>query len=167
MVTFAKGLAGASTTLSSDNSRSSSFVAMFDSPIRQRACVKGPEFPNITGSVQQIGAQLQGGAGQASSAGAATGAAYTEGMQSQLEPLKSYVQQFVQEIMGMLDFSASPKISPTGDAGTSAPRRTSSLGGYDHGRASAAGGAAGQLVASKSSARINRGQLDSRSVLQI
>ena len=101
------------------------------------AGVEGPAFPGLTGGVDQIGASLQSGAGQASAAGASTAQAYHEGLVGQLQQTLSAVQSIVQQIMGTLDFSASPHINSTGDAGASAPRRQSSLGAYDHGRASA------------------------------
>jgi hypothetical protein len=43
--------------------------------------------------------------------------------------------ELIEQFRNMLDFSAS---TPTNSSGASAPRRVSSLGAYDHGRASAA-----------------------------
>ena len=61
------------------------------------AGVEGPEYPNLTGGVDQIGAALQNGAGQASAAGASTAQAYHEAFIGQLQQTLSEAQSIIQQ----------------------------------------------------------------------
>ena len=105
------------------------------------AGAEGPEYPGITPGLGDLQSQLQQAGNGAGEAGAKAAGDFGQGFFGQLEETVSKAGELIEQLRGMLDFSASPKISPTGDAGASAPRRTSSLGAYDHGRASASGGA--------------------------
>ena len=102
------------------------------------AGAEGPDYPGITPGIGDLQSQLQQAGNGAGEAGAKAAGDFGSGFLGQLEETVSRAGQLIEQLRGMLDFSASPKISPTGDAGASAPRRTSSLGSYDHRRASGA-----------------------------
>jgi hypothetical protein len=89
--------------------------------------------PGTDDSLGDLGDQVQGmlnkldGAGPAADAGQKTGAAFTENLQGQLSAAEAAVAASVGRMQGMLNFSASPTISPKVNApsGGAAPGKQS------------------------------------------
>ncbi|WP_445489439.1 hypothetical protein [Rhodopseudomonas sp. RCAM05734] len=89
--------------------------------------------PGTDDSLGDVGDQMQGmlnklnGAGPAADAGQKTGAAFTENLQGQLSAAEAAVAASVGRMQGMLNFSASPTISPKVNApsGGAAPGKQS------------------------------------------
>jgi hypothetical protein len=102
------------------------------------AGVEGPDFPSVTPGLGNLQQQLQSAGNGAGEAGSKAAGDFGAGFLGQLEETVAKAGQLIEQLRGMMDFSASPRINAVGDS--SPPQRSSSLTNYDHGRASGHGG---------------------------